>query len=755
MVALSKPELYRIWASGAPVGNVIDPDTTTPGKFNAGWVAEVPPFEHFNFLQNHFTKGLAYLNEQGVSEWDSTTTYPVNSIVKGSNGALYQTLIENTNNDPTTETSGNYQPLFNENTTLDFLNLTAAKATPLKTGQVVQTHAYYPSVVPFKNKGGAKYVVVTTAQYTTITGIASPDNFVDHATTNGKVLMMISQPNSYNVGAKGDNANDDLTALQYGLDRIGKTGGGQFDILNGSYKFVDNFATGVNQFGLVVRYNNIKINFESKNAILYPNRAVQQKTLSVTSDVSVSSPATQLSNIEITGGTIDGQNDQSGAVTNEYSHALDLRNAKNVNIHNMNLKRFKGDGLYCAYGCVNVLFENNIVDGNRSATISGVRQAVAVLSGNNIVARNNRLTGCLIGLDLEPDDNQIDAGYNYAKNIFFMNNLIENMSSEGFDLIAPLATSALTIENVYLHNNIFIDVSENIMDIDLAAVNGNAKKVSICNNLSNGSQTFKGLGIRGVDDIQVINNNFGSCYDIVVHLTDRVTNAIITNNIGNSTNNDGLRIQESTSATRIKTITVGVNHFVSANGEGLQIQGAFEIEVNGGFYKGTTSGIAIQGTGVAGTATDAWVEVNNAKFECTNSANNVVTVAQDIQMARFNNCKIAGANGATSLVTINSAVSGVVYFFNCKPIIGVNYDTDMRKYITNNTLPFRVITKDPHNYVNTSAELTNAASYANKINKYAGAQVFDTTTNKILSSTSNTTTSTWVDAMGTVVYTPV
>ena len=39
-----KPNLTRVWAGTAPGGNVVDPDTVTAGKFNAGWQAEVPPF---------------------------------------------------------------------------------------------------------------------------------------------------------------------------------------------------------------------------------------------------------------------------------------------------------------------------------------------------------------------------------------------------------------------------------------------------------------------------------------------------------------------------------------------------------------------------------------------------------------------------------------------------------------------------------------------------------------------------------------
>lgn len=68
-MAIDRPEdIKRVWAESAPSANVIDPNDTTPGKYSDGWQAEVPPFEHFNFIQNLITKSIAYLAENsGVS----------------------------------------------------------------------------------------------------------------------------------------------------------------------------------------------------------------------------------------------------------------------------------------------------------------------------------------------------------------------------------------------------------------------------------------------------------------------------------------------------------------------------------------------------------------------------------------------------------------------------------------------------------------------------------------------------------------
>lgn len=108
-MATSKPDLTRVWAETAPGANVVDPDVTTPGKVEAGWTAEVPPFEHFNFLQQWFSQGLAHLNEEGIAVWDTSTLYPVNGLAKGSDGNIYKAILEQSGNDPVIDVGTNWK----------------------------------------------------------------------------------------------------------------------------------------------------------------------------------------------------------------------------------------------------------------------------------------------------------------------------------------------------------------------------------------------------------------------------------------------------------------------------------------------------------------------------------------------------------------------------------------------------------------------------------------------------------------------
>ena len=119
-MATLKPNLTRVWAKGAPPSNVVDPDTTTPGKVDAGWQAEVPPFEHFNFLQKWFTQGLAHFNEQGIGVWDTDTIYPVDGLAKGSDGFIYKAKVEQNGNDPVSDSGVNWGRLNTQVTPYDF-----------------------------------------------------------------------------------------------------------------------------------------------------------------------------------------------------------------------------------------------------------------------------------------------------------------------------------------------------------------------------------------------------------------------------------------------------------------------------------------------------------------------------------------------------------------------------------------------------------------------------------------------------------
>lgn len=88
MPLITKPDFTYVWASG---GAVVAPNDT---KKQLGWVAEAPPFQYDNWLQNRQDQMLAHINQRGIPAWDGLTNYEAGglSYVQGSDGKVYKSV---------------------------------------------------------------------------------------------------------------------------------------------------------------------------------------------------------------------------------------------------------------------------------------------------------------------------------------------------------------------------------------------------------------------------------------------------------------------------------------------------------------------------------------------------------------------------------------------------------------------------------------------------------------------------------------
>jgi hypothetical protein len=108
MPLITKPDWSYIWAEG---GAVVQPSNT---KIQTGWVAEVPPFQWENFVQNRQDQMLAHINQRGIAAWSGDTEYEAGglSYVQGSDGVIYKSVAASgpatTTQDPTTDVSNTY-----------------------------------------------------------------------------------------------------------------------------------------------------------------------------------------------------------------------------------------------------------------------------------------------------------------------------------------------------------------------------------------------------------------------------------------------------------------------------------------------------------------------------------------------------------------------------------------------------------------------------------------------------------------------
>jgi hypothetical protein len=123
MGTITKPTVRDAWADNAiPTTDIIDPGNPF---VSAGWpLSSTPPARQiFNWVLNYCMNGIRYLCQRGIPDWDSTETYAIGGIAIGSDGQVYQSLVNgNTNLAPPTSPAA-WGPLKN------YLTAGAASAT--------------------------------------------------------------------------------------------------------------------------------------------------------------------------------------------------------------------------------------------------------------------------------------------------------------------------------------------------------------------------------------------------------------------------------------------------------------------------------------------------------------------------------------------------------------------------------------------------------------------------------------------------
>jgi len=195
-------------------------------------------------------------------------------------------------------------------------------------------------------------------------------------------------------GATGD-GRDDTDAIQKALDAIAQTGGTVL-VPAGTYlvNAVRNSSGG--NHGLRVG-NNTTLRLE-RGATLkaIPNREGNYEVIRVAG----------VSNVNILGGTIEGDRSAHLGGSGEWGMGIALHNARNVVIEGVTAKDCWGDGFYVggAKGCENVTFCGVTADRNR-------RQGMSVVSANGVVIKDSTFkntsgTPPECGVDLEPNAHQ-------------------------------------------------------------------------------------------------------------------------------------------------------------------------------------------------------------------------------------------------------------------------------------------------------------------------------------------------------------
>ena len=226
------------------------------------------------------------------------------------------------------------------------------------------------------DKGGAIYKIRTK------TGADTADEMTLIDLSDNTLIAELVISNEMNVkqfGAKGDGSTDDTSSIQTAIT--------ESEILNvpsGIY-MVDSLTHITIPSNRILRLAEDAViksiaNDQDGYAILYLN---------------------DVDNVEISGGTIQGDRDTHTGATGEWGHCISIYSSSNINIHDIKLIDAWGDGLYIN-DVTNIVTNNIIVDKARRNGISVI--SVNGYIGNNTIIKNISGTAPEGGIDFEPND---------------------------------------------------------------------------------------------------------------------------------------------------------------------------------------------------------------------------------------------------------------------------------------------------------------------------------------------------------------
>lgn len=192
-------DINAVWGESATGENLQRPSDS---YIHDGWLQVKPPYQIENWSMNKLHSFVAYLNQRGIPEWDSSTEYFINnSYVMGSDGRVYKCIQTNIGMNPTTNGNGQYWEL----TSWDRYATTskagiARKATP---EQVLA--------------GRDNETYVTPATYkSSLPDIPTPPN----ATESNRGMIEIATQNEVNQGRDKERAITPSTLKTYADTQI-------------------------------------------------------------------------------------------------------------------------------------------------------------------------------------------------------------------------------------------------------------------------------------------------------------------------------------------------------------------------------------------------------------------------------------------------------------------------------------------------------------------------------------------------------
>lgn len=273
-----------------------------------------------------------------------------------------------------------------------------------------------------------------------------------------------------------------------------------------------------------------------------------------------------VSNVEISGGVIEGDRKEHIGTTGEWGYGLAVLGSSNITIRDININDCWGDGILVSRSSKNILIERAICDNNR-------RQGMSVISVNELIVKesifkNTNGTAPQSGIDLEPDNTS-----NQVKNILIENCKFLNNAGLGLHMYGKHGpVNNIKVVNCIVDNNP-IGVSlryDGVNNIELS-------DIKITNSRDEGLRIFDGAKDSKVSNVTIDNSNKRAV---------RIENAvnIELSDIGiNEYKTEGILINKSSDvrirSTTLQTTNVVPNGFNILNSQAVELS---KLDIKGG-----------------------------------------------------------------------------------------------------------------------------------------------------------------------------
>jgi parallel beta-helix repeat protein len=250
-------------------------------------------------------------------------------------------------------------------------------------------------------------------------------------TTTTTPLICAKSPTSSLVvnvkdkGAKGNGSNNDTAAIQAAINQVANSGGTVL-IPDGVY-MIDAITS-------LYPKSNMTLSLTS-GAVLkaIPNNSENYDIIRIQG----------VSNVNVIGGTVEGERDKHNGTTGEWGMGIGIYGASNVVIEGVTAKNGWGDGFYISKNSSNITACSITADNNRrqGLTITSVNGAVI----KNSIFKNTNGTYPSAGLNIEPNSGET------ANNVQVLNSQFNNNLLFGIQISSPSSTASVT--NVTIDGN--------------------------------------------------------------------------------------------------------------------------------------------------------------------------------------------------------------------------------------------------------------------------------------------------------------